>query len=199
MPKAYSWNHAKAIYEPGLRYEYYQWVANNSGLYRIELFFKSFDEFRGFWQSKDDWVLRLYPWAEEATAKRYKELKVKKDGYWVPNENPKYYKWTYNEPGDNYDGEEVKLTKFSRINLGSKQLKSTATRKADAVIGSAGDDSFQSGKGADYLQGGEGNDYLAGNKGDDLMFGGNGNDALVGGLGNDTVFGVSGLTRSGEG
>ncbi len=62
----------------------------------------------------------------------------------------------------------------------------------DIIIGSNGDDLFQSGIGADEVRGLAGDDTLEGQGGNDRLFGGLGADTLRGGAGADRLFGDGG-------
>jgi PKD repeat protein len=68
----------------------------------------------------------------------------------------------------------------------------------DVIVGSEGDDTFDTGNqgvlvfglgGNDTITGGNGKDCLVGDDGDDVLSGGNGKDVLLGGEGNDRLFG----------
>lgn len=66
------------------------------------------------------------------------------------------------------------------------------TRRADTLIGTAGDDIINGGDGNDSLSGEAGNDLLNGDRGSDQLDGGLGNDTLNGGSGTDTLRGGDG-------
>ncbi|MDP1862715.1 MAG: calcium-binding protein [Thiobacillus sp.] len=66
---------------------------------------------------------------------------------------------------------------------GAAGFSSSATEKADILVG---------GTAANTLYGNGGNDLLLGGDGNDSLYGGNGNDVLIGGAGNDTLNGGAG-------
>ncbi|MDZ7855405.1 calcium-binding protein [Sphaerotilus sp.] len=68
----------------------------------------------------------------------------------------------------------------------------TGTTEADAIAGTALDDTLTGDIGNDSLWGGEGSDTLLGGANNDSLWGENGNDSLVGGAGNDTLYGGNG-------
>ena len=195
MSEAYSWGHAEVNYEAGMIYDYYQWVSYNSDLYRVEVFFQNFKEFSEFYLSLSEDSDGWYPSPEEAARRRYDELNVESDGYWVANNNPGYYSWTYQASGSHYEGTEESLGPAARISLVSDRSRSNGTSSAEAVIGSSEGDSFMGHGGADFLQGNNGNDNLHGNKGADRLLGGSGDDTLRGGFGSDTINGGEGADR----
>ncbi len=67
-----------------------------------------------------------------------------------------------------------------------------ATGKADRIVGTIGNDTFDGGKGGDKLIGQDGADFLSGNIGNDILRGGSGDDILNGGAGKDVLFGGAG-------
>ncbi len=62
----------------------------------------------------------------------------------------------------------------------------------DVLLGLGGDDSLDGGKGGDFIKGGTGNDKLFGGKGDDDLQGEGGADQIFGGSGADTLDGAAG-------
>ncbi len=198
MPNTYSWGHAEANYEAGLSYDYYQWTAFNSNLYRVEVFFQNFEEFSSFYLSQegsDQWITWDGLGPRGAARRRYDELNVESTGYWVPNDNPGYYSWTYKATGSHYEGSEESLPPLDRISLVSDRSTSSGTNSPEAIFGSSEDDSFMAHGGSDFLEGNNGNDNLHGNKGADHLLGGNGDDTLRGGFGADTIKGGEGSDR----
>ncbi len=78
---------------------------------------------------------------------------------------------------------------------GNESLVGTAN--ADRIDGLAGNDTVEGGDGTDLLRGGEGNDVIYGQAGNDMVLGGAGSDYVFGGSGADTIDGGTGFDWTG--
>jgi uncharacterized surface protein with fasciclin (FAS1) repeats len=80
-------------------------------------------------------------------------------------------------------------------------LQSDGKNKVDFIIGSDGDDRYNTGPDNDYVDGGAGNDTIRLSQGDDVAVGGDGDDTVFGGNGADMLYGDAGadLVRGGPG
>ena len=76
---------------------------------------------------------------------------------------------------------------------GSTSVQAFTVDVADAIEGTAGNDTIQGNNGSgDVIAGLAGDDTLSGRSGDDTLYGGDGNDSLDGGPGADTLIGGAG-------
>jgi Ca2+-binding RTX toxin-like protein len=71
----------------------------------------------------------------------------------------------------------------------------TATGKADVIVGTSGNDFIRAQGGDDLVCAGDGDDSIFGAGGTDKLYGEGGNDLLVGGAGRDTLSGGAGRDK----
>jgi len=80
--------------------------------------------------------------------------------------------------------------RIEQVRFGDGTVWSHADLLTQAMLNSAGNNSFSGGPESETISGGAGNDTLLGNEGNDVLDGGSGNDLLQGGWGHDTyIFG----------